>query len=118
MNEVTIRPILTFGNLILASANVIIGFSLFVYVLTHNFRSSIARAFCALTAFVTAVYIVDVSTPGVDSAEAANIWLRLQWVGIAFVPAAYLDFSDALLRTTGAVSRWRRWGRRPLRRSR
>ncbi|MCD6520381.1 MAG: hypothetical protein J7M05_10720 [Anaerolineae bacterium] len=110
MSAETITAILDFGNLILASVNVIIGFSLFLYTLTHNFRSSVARAFCALMAFVTAVYIVDVSITEVSTAEAARFWLRLQWVGIAFVPAAYFHFSDALLRATGAASRWRRVG--------
>jgi len=110
MSSDMIASILGFGNLILASVNVIIGFSLFVYVLTHNFRSPVARAFCALMAFVTAVYVVDVSITEVDSLRAADMWLRLQWVGIAFVPAAYFHFSDALLRTTGSVSRWRRAG--------
>ena len=108
MTSAAITSILSFGNLILVSANVIIGFSLFVYILTHNFRSQVARAFCALMAFVTAVYVVDVSIAEVDSLRAASIWLRLQWVGIAFVPAAYFHFSDSLLRTTGSVSRWRR----------
>jgi hypothetical protein len=35
-------------------------------------------------------------------------WLRLQWVGIVFVPVAYLHLSDALLATTGQPSRGRR----------
>jgi len=98
---------LDLGNLILASANVIIGFSLFVYILTHNWRSPVARAFCALIAFVTVVYVVDVSMSEVTSPEAANIWLRLQWIGIAFVPAAYFHFSHALLHTITTRSHWR-----------
>ena len=105
-----VSAILGFGNLILSSANVIIGFSLFVYVLTYNRRSAVAQAFCALMAFVTLVHLVDVSIVEVDSPDAANLWLRLQWVGISFVPAAYLHFSDALLRTTGDTSRLRRGG--------
>jgi hypothetical protein len=104
----TITRILELGNVIFASANVIIGFSLFLYILTHNLRSSVARAFCAFTAFVTTVYLVDVIASEVDSVEAANLWLRAQWLGIAFVPAAFLHFSDSLLRTTGAISRLRR----------
>ena len=105
-----LSSILGFGNLILASVNVIVGFSLLAYILTHNLQSSVARAFCALMAFVTIVYVVDISVAEVESTEAARIWLLLQWVGIAFVPAAYFHFSDALLRTTGSVSRWRRIG--------
>ena len=110
MSVITITAILGFGNLILSSANVIIGFSLFVYILTHNFRSPVARAFCALMALVTGAYIADVGLADVQSATAANIWLRFQWIGIAFVPAAYFHFADAVLRTTGSASRIRRLG--------
>jgi hypothetical protein len=38
-------------------------------------------------------------------AGAVENWLRLQWVGIAFIPVTYLHFSDALLATTGRPSR-------------
>jgi len=37
-----------------------------------------------------------------------EFWLRLQWIGIVFLPATYLHFSDALLATTGRPSRGRR----------
>jgi len=37
-----------------------------------------------------------------------DFWLRVQWVGIALLPAAYFQFSDALLETTGRPSRGRR----------
>jgi hypothetical protein len=110
MSPQTITAILNLSNSILASANVIIGFSLFVYILTHNLKSAVARAFCALTAFVTLVYVIDVTMGGVNSVAAANLWLRVQWLGISFVPAAYFHFSDALLRTTGGSSRWRSGG--------
>lgn len=100
--------ILAFANLILSSAIVIIAFSLLVYILTHNLRSAVARSFCALIAFVTIVYVGDVALPKIETLEAAIPWLRFQWLGIAFVPAAYLHFSDALLRTTNLTSPWRR----------
>ncbi len=110
MSSDTLAEFLNLSNLILASANVIIGFSLFVYILTHNLKSGVARAFCALIAFVTLVYVVDVTMGGINSIAAADFWLRIQWLGIAFVPAAYLHFSDALLKTTGSSSRWRSVG--------
>jgi hypothetical protein len=99
---------LAFANLILSSAIVIIAFSLLVYILTHNLRSAVARSFCALIAFVTIVYVGDVALPRIETLEEAIPWLRFQWLGIAFVPAAYLHFSDALLRTTNLTSPWRR----------
>jgi len=103
-----LTSILAFANLILSSAIVIIAFSLLVYILTHNLRSAVARSFCALIAFVTIVYVGDVALPKIETLEAAIPWLRFQWLGIAFVPAAYLHFSDALLRTTNLTSPWRR----------
>ncbi len=36
------------------------------------------------------------------------LWLRIQWLGISFVPAAYMHLSDALLAATGRPSRGRR----------
>ena len=99
---------LSLGNLILASANVIIGFSLLAYILTHNFRSPVARSFAALLAFVTIVYAGDILVANVVSLPVTLLWLRFQWLGIAFVPAATLHFSDALLRTTNDTSSMRR----------
>ncbi len=108
MPESWITSTLWLANLILASANVIIGFSLLAYILTNNFRSSVARAFSALLSFVILVYVGDILVANVISASATLIWLRFQWLGIAFVPAACLHFSDALLQTTNSVSRERR----------
>jgi hypothetical protein len=93
---------------ILASGIVITAFSLLLYALTFNLRDRVARAFAALLAFVTIVYFCDVLVSTLADPEAADLWLRLQWLGIAFVPVAYLHFSDALLATTGQPSRGRR----------
>jgi hypothetical protein len=100
--------ILARANLVLSSANVIISFSLLVYLLTNNFRNSVARAFCAVLAFVSVVYVGDVFLDGVNTLDAARFWLKFQWLGIAFIPAAYFHFSDTLLRTTNAISKRRR----------
>ena len=94
-------------NQVLSATVVLTSFSLFLYLLTHNFRSRVARAFCALLAFVLFVYAGDVVLYAVQTPEAAERWLKFQWIGIAFVPAAYLQFSDAVLRTTGLRARWR-----------
>ncbi len=93
-------------NQVLSATVVLTSFSLLIYLLTHNFRSQVARAFCALLAFVLIVYAGDVVLFEVETQEAAIRWLKFQWIGIALVPAAYLHFSDALLRTTHLRSRW------------
>lgn len=95
-------------NQVLSATIVLTSFSLLIYLLTHNFRSAVARAFCALLAFVLIVYVGDVVLYEVKTEVAAIFWLKFQWIGIALVPAAYLHFSDALLRTTHFRARWQR----------
>ncbi|HIC89074.1 MAG TPA: hypothetical protein EYP04_06695 [Anaerolineae bacterium] len=90
--------LLSFGNRLFSSAIVILSFSLLVYLLAHNLRSSVARSYLVLLAGVLIVYTGDVAIPVVTDAAAAVSWLRFQWLGIAFIPAAYYHFSDALLR--------------------
>jgi len=105
--SLNLASILFNANRILSGTIVVTTFSLVVYILTHNLRSGVARAFCALLTFVLVVYTGDVVLYEVTSLGAAVMWLKFQWVGIAFVPAAYLHFSDALLRTTNDFSRLR-----------
>lgn len=96
-------------NEALSSAIVILAFSLFVYTFTHNLRSSLGRGFAVLLACMCFTYAGDVALFKVNSLGAALPWLKFQWIGIAFTPAAYLHFSDALLRVTKAVSLRRRF---------
>ncbi|MGH2521277.1 MAG: histidine kinase N-terminal 7TM domain-containing protein [Anaerolineales bacterium] len=99
---------LTTANQILTAVIVITAFSLLLYALTFNLRERVARAFAALLAFVTVVYFCDAVVSTVRSAAQAELWLRAQWLGIAFIPVAYLHFSDALLAAAGQPSRGRR----------
>ncbi len=99
---------LVFLNQILDAGNTITAFSLLLYALTFNLRERVARTFAGLLACVTAVYFMDVLVGSTASPAEKEVWLRLQWAGIAFVPAVYLHFSDALLAATGRPSRGRR----------
>jgi hypothetical protein len=101
--------ILTQLNIVLSSAIVILAFSLFIYTFTTNVKSSIGRSFAVLLACMCFTYAGDVALFRVDNIEAATAWLKFQWIGIAFIPAAYLHFSDTLLRLTNAVSPRRRF---------
>jgi hypothetical protein len=105
---VTLTGVLSLGNLILSATNVIVALSLLVYILGHNLRNPVARAFCALLAFVCIVHAADVILINTQDTSASFAWLKFQWLGIAFIPAAYLQFSDAVLRTTNSFSRLRR----------
>jgi hypothetical protein len=94
-------------NVVLSSFVVIFSGALLLYILIYNFRNHVARSFAALLACVAITYFADLALFGVGDPETAAPWLRFQWVGIAFIPAVYLDFSNALLITTGARSRMR-----------
>jgi hypothetical protein len=95
-------------NQILTAGNTITAFSLLLYALTFNLRERVARSLAVLLACVTLAYFGDVLVATSTLAPETEIWLRLQWVGIAFVPAAYVQLSDALLSATGRPSRGRR----------
>ena len=57
---------------------------------------------------VVIVYVAESFGSVSVSAQQLTTWLQLQWLGIIFLPAAYLHISDALLETTGRPSRGRR----------
>jgi hypothetical protein len=99
---------LRLANRILSSAVLITAFSLVIYLLRRNLRSAVARAFSLLLVFVMIVYLGDAAILGMTESGATLTWLKLQWFGIAFMPSAYLHFSDALLNATSSVSRRRR----------
>jgi len=94
-------------NVVFSSGIVIFSCAFLIYIAIYHPRNSVARSFAILLACVLLTYFVDLALSGVENLDAAVLWLRLQWVGIAFTPAAYLDFSGALLTTTGARSRSR-----------
>ncbi|MFN8448540.1 MAG: histidine kinase N-terminal 7TM domain-containing protein [Anaerolineae bacterium] len=106
--ETLIASFLNLANETLAAAIVVVAASILLYNLTRNLRDPVARTSAIVLGCVTAGYLCDVFIslgPGVGTYIAT---LRLQWVGIAFLPAAMFHLSDALLATTGLHSRGRR----------
>lgn len=100
--------VLSLTNEILTAAIVIVAASMLLYNLWRNLRDRVARTSGAVLACVTIAYTADVFislNPNQQGYEAA---LRLQWLGLAFIPAALFHLSDALLATTGRPSRGRR----------
>jgi hypothetical protein len=97
----TLSQILTAGIAITAA-------SLFIYALTFNLRDRVARSFALILICVVIVFTADSLGSTTNIQLEVELWLRLQWVGILLIPAAYLHFSDALLETTGKRSRGRR----------
>jgi hypothetical protein len=98
----TVSQILTAGIAITA-------FALLLYALTFNLRDRVARSFALILICVVIVFTSQAIGGSSDATWQIAFLLRMQWVGIIFLPPAYLHFSDALLATTGKPSRWRRF---------
>ncbi|GMR09739.1 MAG: histidine kinase N-terminal 7TM domain-containing protein [Anaerolineae bacterium] len=93
---------------ILNAGNAITAFSLLFYALTFNLRERSARILALLLGCLAIVYATDVLAGTAVLESEKMLWLRVQWLGISFVPAAYMHLSDALLAATGRPSRGRR----------
>jgi len=93
-------------NRIVVTGILVTAFSLVIYISLYNRRSDIARNLAFVLACVIGTFLCDLLTQ-VSTADT-DLWLRLQWVGIAMIPAASLHLSDALLRATGDNSPLRR----------
>ena len=95
-------------NQILTAGIAITAFSLFIYALSFNLRDRVARSFAVILLCVVIVFTAEALQGQSDTPEMLQLFLRLQWFGIIFLPAAYLHLSDALLVTAGRPSRGRR----------
>lgn len=82
--------------------------SLLLYALTFNLKDRVARTFALILTEVTIISATEAVASTVAAGWEAELWLKLQWIGLVFLPSSYLHFSDALLATTGRPSRWRR----------
>jgi truncated hemoglobin YjbI len=103
----SIQRLLELINVVLTSGIVIFSFALLFYLLIYSRRNPVARTFALLLGCVLTTYFVDLALFGIEDWQAAKPWLEIQWIGIAFTPAAYLNFSNALLSTTGERSKLR-----------
>ena len=101
-------PLLESLNETLTSAIVVVAMSLLLYNLTRDLSNRVARTSGIVLACVTLAYVIDVFISLEPDVSAFQTALRLQWVGLAFIPVAMLHLSDALLDTTGLPSRGRR----------
>jgi hypothetical protein len=97
----TISEILTAGIAIL-------GFSILLYSFNFNLKDRVARSFALIIVCLVIIFSTESFSVKGTNANSIDTWLRIQWIGIILLPAAYLNFSDALLATTGLPSRWRR----------
>jgi hypothetical protein len=95
-------------NNILTAGIAITAFSLFMYALSFNLRDRVARSFAVIMLCVVAVFTTEALQNKTMPDWGTELLLRLQWIGIIFLPPSYLHLSDALLVTAGRPSRGRR----------
>lgn len=98
---ITINDILTAGIAITA-------FSLFLYALSFNLRDRVARSFAIILLCVVVIFTTEALQNKSVPDWGIELLLRVQWIGIIFLPPSYLHLSDALLVTAGRPSRGRR----------
>lgn len=101
-------PTLEWLNETLTATVVIISVSFLLYNMAGRTRSRVATASAVVLLCVTIAYVIDVFMSLDPADQYRETVLRLQWLGIAYTPAALLHLSDALLATTGRPSRGRR----------
>lgn len=95
--------------LFVASASIvaIVAYSLMAYAIAYNVRSLVARRFAYIALCVLVVAAIDIVLIRTPDPVLATTWLRLQWLGIAFLPASYYGFASAVLQATQVVPRYR-----------
>ena len=93
----TINDILTAGIAITA-------FSLFLYALSFNLRDRVTRSFAIILVCVVIVFTSEALETSAVVPDVIALFLRLEWIGIIFLPPAYFHLSDAILVTTGHPS--------------
>ncbi len=95
---------------ILSAGIAITAFALLLYALTFNQKDRIARSFTLILICVVTVFAADALGSTATKPGDIEFWLRIQWIGILYLPPTYLQFSDAILATTGKPSKGkRRW---------
>jgi len=97
----TINDILTAGIGITA-------FSLFLYALSFNLRDRVTRSFAIILLCIVVVFTAEALETSAVTNDMIALFLRIEWLGIIFLPPAYFHMSDAILVTTGYPSRTRR----------
>ena len=95
-------------NQVFEAGIAITALSLFIRALTFNLRDRVSRAFAIILACVMVSSAGEAVSRAVAQSPSLEAWMRFQWLGIIFIPAAYMHLSDALLETTGRPSRGRR----------
>jgi hypothetical protein len=108
VNSNDFLTVLELINETLVTTIIIVAVSILLYNLARGTQDRVTRTSSVVLLCVILAYLSDVFISLDPNGKYLEIWLRFQWIGIAFVPAALVHLSDALLATTGRPSRGRR----------
>jgi len=101
-------PIFITLSQILMAGVAINAFSLLLYASYFNLKDNVARTFVIILFCLVIIFSAEAIGSTLTQPSEIEFWLRVEWVGILILPAAYFHFSDALLSITGKPSRGRR----------
>ncbi len=101
-------PVFRTLSQILMAGVAINAFSLLLYASYFNLKDKVARAFVIILFCLVIIYSAEAIGSTFSRSDEIEFWLRVEWIGILILPAAYFHFSDALLTITGKPSRGRR----------
>ncbi len=105
--DLTLVDYLRFLFVATTSIVAIVAYSLAAYAIAYNVRSEVARRFSYIAMCLLVVAAIDIVLIRLSDPALASTWLRLQWIGIAFLPASYYGFASSVLQATQVVSRYR-----------
>ena len=95
-------------NDVVAAGAAIITSSLFIYVLTYKLKDRATWSYTFLLGCLVVIFGSDAFFSVLKSEKQLLFLLRIQYIGLIFLPVSYFNFSDALLAMTGKPSRGKR----------
>ncbi len=95
---------------ILTAAIAVSSFSLLLYLLFFISKERLAQVFSLILVALVVIYSADALAGAALSHANQEIWQKIHWSGIIFLPAAMYHFSQVLLQMTGKPIRaLRKW---------
>jgi len=93
---------------ILMAGVAVTAFSLLLYALAFNLRDRVARSFAMIMVCVVISFTAESLVSANSDAGVTRFLLLIQWAGVILLPPIYLQFSNAVLATTGKPSKGKR----------